>query len=121
MLTEDKEIEFKLIVSGTHLLKEYGYTYKDIKKDKIPILKKIKTLRSEINYKSRIKSASILLNKGIDVIANFSPDLIIYVGDREEVIIASLIGGYLEIPTMHFYGGDHVSDSHIDNPVRHAT
>jgi UDP-N-acetylglucosamine 2-epimerase (non-hydrolysing)/GDP/UDP-N,N'-diacetylbacillosamine 2-epimerase (hydrolysing) len=57
----------------------------------------------------------------VDIVANYNPDLIIYAGDREEVIIASLIGGYLEIPTMHFFGGDHVKDSHIDNPIRHAT
>jgi len=121
LLSLDKAINFKLIVSGAHLSKEYGYTYSEIKKDRISVLSTIKTLNSEINQKSRIKSASKLLEKGIDVISNFKPDLIIYAGDREEVIIASLIGGYLEIPTMHFYGGDHVSDSHIDNPVRHAT
>ena len=121
LFSKDEGIDFKLIVSGAHLLKEYGYTYSDIKKDKVPVLKTIKTLNSEINHKSRIKSASKLLEKGIDIVSNFQPDLIIYAGDREEVIIASLIGGYLEIPTMHFYGGDHVSDSHIDNPVRHAT
>lgn len=121
LLSREKGINFKLIVSGTHLSNDYGYSYSDIKKDKIPVLKTIKTLDSKINHKSRIKSAGKLLDKGIDVVFNFNPDLIIYAGDREEVIIASLIGGYLEIPTMHFYGGDHVSDSHIDNPVRHAT
>ncbi len=68
-----------------------------------------------------MKSASILLQNTLDVVANFNPDLIIFAGDREEVIMASLIGGYLEIPTIHFFGGDHVEDSHIDNPVRHAT
>jgi len=121
LLSKDQGINFKLIVSGAHLSKEYGYTYSDIKKDKIPVLTTIKTLSSNVNHKSRIKSASKLLENGIDVVSKFKPDLIIYAGDREEVIIASLIGGYLEIPTMHFYGGDHVSDSHIDNPVRHAT
>ena len=121
LLTLDNEIDFRLIVSGTHLLKEYGYSYSDIKKDKIPILQTINTLKSNIDDKSRIKSASKLFEIAIDEVYKFQPDLLIYAGDREEVIIASLIGGYLEIPTMHFYGGDHVSDSHIDNPIRHAT
>lgn len=121
LLSLDNEIDFRLIVSGAHLLKEYGYSYSDIKKDKIPILQTIKTLKSDIDDKSRIKSASKLLEIAIDEVYKFQPDLLIYAGDREEVIIASLIGGYLEIPTMHFYGGDHVSDSHIDNPIRHAT
>lgn len=50
----------------------------------------------------------------------FSPDLIIYAGDREDVMIGALLGGYLGIPTVHFFGGDHASDGHIDNPIRHA-
>src|SRR5690606_6806629 len=28
--------------------------------------------------------------------------------------------GFLDIPTAHFFGGDHAADGHIDNPVRHA-
>tara|TARA_B100001093_G_scaffold520294_1_gene614402 strand:- start:23679 stop:24836 length:1158 start_codon:yes stop_codon:yes gene_type:complete len=121
LLSMDEEINFKLIVSGAHLSKKFGYTYSLIKKDKIPVLATVKTLSSENNLKSRIKSGAKLLEKGVDLVSDFQPDLMIYAGDREEVIVASLIGGYLEIPTMHFYGGDHVSDSHIDNPVRHAT
>lgn len=121
LLSKDNEIDFRLIVSGAHLSKQHGYSYTEIKKDNIPVLKTIKTLNSRTNHKSRIKSASKLLEKSIDEVHKFQPDLIMYAGDREEVIIGSLVGGYLEIPTMHFYGGDHVSDSHIDNPIRHAT
>lgn len=121
MLDKDESIELRLIVSGAHLSKSYGYSVKDIEKDGLKILAKIETLLDSDTKASRIKSASILLQNSIDIIANFKPDLLIYAGDREEVIIASIIGGYLEIPTIHFFGGDHVRDSHIDNPARHAT
>lgn len=121
LLDKDVEIEFKLIVSGAHLSHEYGYSVEDIEADGLDILAKIGTLQRLDTKNARIKSASTLLQKAIDIVQNYVPDLIIYAGDREEVIVASLIGGYLEIPTMHFFGGDHVQDSHIDNPVRHAT
>ena len=119
-LRDDPDIDFKLIVSGAHLSRNYGYTVKDIEKDNMPILAKIETLINSDSKASRIKSGSILLQNAIDIVANYSPDLILYAGDREDVIMVSLIGGYLEIPTLHFFGGDHVADSHIDNPVRHA-
>lgn len=121
MLNNDKEIDLRLIVSGAHLSKTYGYSVKDIEKDGLKIFAKIETLLDSDTKASRLKSASILLQNSIDLIANFEPDLILFAGDREEVMIASLIGGYLEIPTIHFFGGDHVKDSHIDNPIRHAT
>jgi len=121
MLNNDPDIDLRLIVSGAHLSKSYGYSVKEIKKDGLKILAKIETLLDSDTKASRIKSASILLQNSIDIVANFNPDLILYAGDREDVIVASLIGGYLEIPTIHFFGGDHVKDSHIDNPVRHAT
>ena len=121
LLEKDETIELQMIVSGAHLSKTYGYTVKDIENDGLNILAKIETLIDSDTKASRIKSASILLQNAIDIVVSYTPDIIIYAGDREEVIMASIIGGYLEIPTIHFFGGDHVKDSHIDNPVRHAT
>ena len=121
LLNQDKDIEFKIIVSGAHLSKRYGYSVKDIEADKLDIIAKIETLLDSDTKASRIKSGAILFQNSIDIVSAYKPDMIIYAGDREEVMIASIIGGYLEIPTVHFFGGDHVKDSHIDNPVRHAT
>jgi UDP-N-acetylglucosamine 2-epimerase (non-hydrolysing)/GDP/UDP-N,N'-diacetylbacillosamine 2-epimerase (hydrolysing) len=119
-LKEDKDINLKLLVSGAHLSKTYGLSVERIYEDGFDILAEIETLIDSDTRKSRIKSASLLLQNSIDIIAGFAPDLLMYAGDREDVIIASLIGGYLNIPTAHFYGGDHVIDGNIDNSVRHA-
>lgn len=121
LLSKDKDIEFKIIVSGAHLSERSGYTVTDIENDKLDILARIDTLSESDAKVSRIKSGAKLLFEAIEIVAEYNPDMIIYAGDREEVIMASIIGGYLEIPTVHFFGGDHVKDSHIDNPVRHAT
>ena len=121
LLNNDKEIEFGLIVSGAHLSKTFGYTVREIENDGMKIFYKIETLIDSDSKAARIKSAAILLQNCIDIVDKLQPDLLIYAGDREEAIVAALVGGYLEIPTIHFFGGDHVKDSHIDNPVRHAT
>lgn len=121
LLSRDKDIDFKVIVSGAHLSERSGYTIKDIEEDGLEILAKIETLQSADTKASRVMSGAILLQNSINLVSEYKPDMIIYAGDREEVIVASIIGGYLEIPTVHFFGGDHVKDSHIDNPVRHAT
>ena len=120
LLHQDKEIDLQLLVGGAHLSESFGYSVKQIEKDNFNILLKIESLLDANSKSSRIKSFSILLQNSIDAIASFNPDLILYAGDREDVMLGAMIGGYLEIPTLHFYGGDHVNDGHIDNPIRHA-
>lgn len=121
LLNKDIDIEFKLIVSGAHLSPAFGKTITEIEKDKFDILLKVETLLSSDSSVSRLKSASILLQSLSDVVAEYSPDLLIYAGDREDVLMYALLGGFLGIPTVHFYSGDHASDGYIDNSIRHAT
>lgn len=119
-LSNDADVDFRLLVGGAHLSKTYGYTVDLIKKDGIPILAMVESLMDSDTPSSRLKTASIMLQSSIDIVASWAPDLILYAGDREEVWIGALLGVYLEIPTVHFYGGDHTVTGHVDNPVRHA-
>jgi len=119
-LHNDKNIEFKLLVTGAHLSKVSGYSVSEIEKDNLDILLKIESLINADSLSSRIKSASIFLQSSIDIVQAYNPDLIIYAGDREETMIGALLGSYLNIPTAHFFGGDHAQDGHVDNPIRHA-
>lgn len=119
-LHNDSEIDLQLMVGGAHNSPSFGLTKEDIKSDGFNILINIESLLDADSKSSRLKSASILLLSAIDIVNQFTPDLIIYAGDREEVMIGALLGGYLSIPTLHFFGGDHAADGHIDNPLRHA-
>ena len=121
LLHNDIDIDFKIIVSGAHLSHSFGYSINQIKQDNFDILLEIETLLNSDTGLSRVKSASLLLQNSLETISKFSPDLMIYAGDREDVLMYSMIGGYLQIPTIHFFSGDHVEDGYIDNPIRHAT
>ena len=121
ILNEDKDIDFKIIVSGTHLSPNFGYSVEQIRKDGFDILLEIETLLNSDTGLARAKSASLLFQNSLETIAKFNPDLMIYAGDREDVLIYAMIGGYLNIPTIHVFAGDHVEDGYVDNPIRHAT
>lgn len=121
LLNDDENIDFKLIVSGAHLSKAFGYSVEQIRADKFDVLIEIETLLNSDTSIGRLKSASLLLQNSLDTISKFSPDLMMYAGDREDVLMYGMIGGYLNIPTLHFFAGDHVEDGYIDNPIRHAT
>ncbi|MDQ0156911.1 UDP-N-acetylglucosamine 2-epimerase [Robertmurraya andreesenii] len=120
-INEQEDFEISLIVSGAHLSDTYGYTVQNIREDKIPIIATIENLIDSNSKSSRIKSMSILLQSCIHTVENYKPDLILYPGDREDVMVGALLGAYMNIPTAHFFGGDHATDGHVDNMIRHAT
>lgn len=120
-LLADADVELRLLVSGAHLSPAQGYTVQHIRGDGMPILAEIETLISADSTSSRLKTASGLLGSAIDIVRHYAPDVIVFAGDREDVLVGGMLGAFLGIPTAHFFGGDHASDGHVDNPVRHAT
>jgi UDP-hydrolysing UDP-N-acetyl-D-glucosamine 2-epimerase len=119
-LAADLTLDFRLLVGGAHMSRTYGHSVDLIREDAIPILATVENLIDADTASARLKSASIMLQFSVDVVAQWNPELIIYAGDREEVWIGGVLGNYLGIPTVHFYGGDHTRSWHIDNPARHA-
>lgn len=121
LLHADPEVDLRLLVSGAHLSPAHGLTVDDIRNDGLRVLAEIETLISADSHSSRLKTASGLLAGSIDIVKQFAPDVIVFAGDREDVIVGAMLGVFLGLPTAHFFGGDHAADGHIDNPLRHAT
>lgn len=120
-LALDDEVDFQLVVSGTHLVPALGNSVSEIENDGFRIKYRIETLLAADSQASRIKSAAILQSACVDILSNEVPDLVIFAGDREDVLIYASVCAFLNIPSVHFFGGDHAKDGHVDNPVRHAT
>lgn len=120
LLHADPDIDLQLIVSGAHLSDTYGYSVSHIRDDGLNILAELETLINSDSKSSQLKTASLFLSSSIDIVKMYAPDIIIYAGDREDVLVGGMLGLFLGIPTVHFFGGDHASDGHIDNLLRHA-
>lgn len=114
------DVELGLLVSGAHLSPTYGLSVRNIEADGFPIVARLESLIDGNTRSARLKSLAILLQDSIQTVVHWRPDLILYPGDREDVMAGALAGAYLGIPTAHFFGGDHASDGNVDNPVRHA-
>ncbi len=111
----------QLIVTGTHLIKDMGFTIKDIKKDNYVITDTIEM------YKENIKDARYYGNalaRGIygftKTFVSLNPDWVIVYGDRLEMLAATLAAATLAIPIAHIYGGDKTDSGHIDESIRHS-
>jgi len=121
LLANDPDIDFRLLVSGAHLSAAYGRSVDLIRGDGFKILLEVESLINGDTLQSRLKTASIMLQGSVDVVAAWQPELILYAGDREDVLLGGMLGAFLGIPTVHFFGGDHEKDGHVDTLLRHAT
>lgn len=117
---EDSEIDFKLIVTGAHLTVGYEKSLQDIYKDGNHVVAEIENILSSDTNSSRARSTGILLSALTDVLKMEKPDVMIAPGDREEVICTAVACGYMDVPFLHFFGGDYAVSGHVDNMVRHA-
>ena len=121
LLDADTEVDFRLLVSGTHLSRKYGYSIENIRTDGFKILDTIESLPDEDSPVSRLVSAGVILQFASKIVADWKPELIVFAGDREDTLIYSMVGQFLGIPTLHFFGGDFENDGHPDTLTRSAT
>ena len=114
-----KKLTPYLIVSGSHLEKRFGNTFREILKDKVKINKKIKILNSSSNKLPIINLIGDGIKKFGKIINDLNPDAILILGDRYEILCAGISGLFLKIPIIHLYGGE-VTEGAIDENIRHA-
>jgi len=109
----------KLILSGAHLSDWHGSNLDNIVNDGFEIADKIDCLFSTNRTTQRIKGIGSLVTGISQCVERENPDLLIYVGDREEGIATALVGNYMDILFAHLSGGDPVWGN-ADDPIRFA-
>jgi GDP/UDP-N,N'-diacetylbacillosamine 2-epimerase (hydrolysing) len=119
-LNRDDATDFGLIVTGAHLMPGYENAVEEMRRDGNNILAEINDITGGDALKDRAAGIGLLMGPLTDALESFAPDLLIGVGDREEVPAAALAAAYMKIPFMHFFGGDFVPDGHPDNLARAA-
>ena len=118
-LKNDLSLTMKLIVTGSHLSKKHGFTIKEIVKSNLNIYKKIPTIYGNDEPKDISKSASIILKKLSNIFSYLKPDLLIVLGDRYEILIATFVATLHKIPIAHISGGE-ITEGSYDNQFRHS-
>ncbi len=112
-----KNINVKLIVTGTHISKKYGYTINEIKNDDISIDKCINNISNSKNDMSDIFSKTVLQFNKYFKYNNF--DTIVILGDRYEILGIAIACIFNSIPICHINGGEATLGA-IDEAIRHS-
>ena len=118
IIEKNNELELISIITGMHLLPEFGNTYKLVKKDFPNSVKIHMTLEGDTT-----RDMAHYLSSGIHNFADYfytnPPDILVVLGDRSESLAAALASLYLNIPIAHINGGD-ITGMTIDESIRHA-
>ena len=118
-LNKEKKIKLYILVTGSHLSKKFGNTYKEILKDGFKISKQIKIKPNLDTPKGILKSISIGMKGFLKAYKQLRPDLIIILGDRYETFSAAIAAHYSRIPIAHLHGGE-VTKGSTDDAIRHS-
>ena len=99
-IDEDDEISLEIVITGMHLLKEYGETYKEVEKD----FKNTKKIDIEISSKNNFEvlhSISIAMEKFSKHFCDNKYDALILLGDRYEILPVAIAAAFNNIPIIH--------------------
>lgn len=111
-------LELQLVVTGMHLLKEYGSSVEEILRDGFTPAARVDMYVGGDSPTAWAKSLGVEIQGLAQVLDMLSPDLVLVAGDRAEVLAATVTAAYMNIPVAHIQSGD--LSGHIDGSARHA-
>jgi GDP/UDP-N,N'-diacetylbacillosamine 2-epimerase (hydrolysing) len=113
----NRSMRLEIAVTGMHLMKEFGLSLAEIKKDGF----KYRTIDAKYKNKNPQPRPAFIgdfIGKFAIAVEKNRPDLILVLGDRTEMLAAACAAVYLGIPVAHIHGGEVTST--VDEISRHA-
>lgn len=115
----DSFFDVRLVVTGTHLSGEYGFTYQEIEQDDITIDDKIDILSGNDSYVGISETMANCMNQFARYFDRKRPDLLLILGDRYEILAVCIAAMVANIPIAHIHGGE-TTEGAIDEAIRHS-
>jgi len=118
LIEDDNNLELVPIITGMHLLSDFGDTYQLVGKD-FPGSVKVEMKLDGDSLKDMANYFALGVKNFADYFNKNKPDILVILGDRSEPLAAAFAAMYLNIPIAHINGGD-VSGGAVDESIRHA-
>lgn len=117
---KSKNLKLQLVVTGTHLLKNFGGTKKIIKKDgfKIDAIVPMFSKNDKDDGASMVRGMARTLARLPDIFIKLKPDIIFAGFDLDANLAAAITGMHMNIHVVHLQGGERSGT--IDEVLRHA-
>lgn len=119
-INDHPELEYRLIVSGSHLDNNFGKTLLEIQDDGFRVDAEVKIEMDAKSLTSNVQAiGSGVLAIG-DALKEINPDIMVVYADRFEGFAAVIASTQMNVPTAHIEGGDLTEGGALDDSVRHA-
>ena len=119
LIANDEELQLQLIATGMHLSPEFGYTLKEITEAGFKVDKKVECLLSSDSPIGISKTIALAVSGFADALAELTPDLVVVLGDRTEILGAVIATAMANIPIAHLHGGE-TTEGAYDEAIRHS-
>ncbi|WP_276726015.1 UDP-N-acetylglucosamine 2-epimerase [Capnocytophaga granulosa] len=119
LIANDKELQLQLIATGMHLSPEFGYTLNEITDAGFVVDKKVECLLSSDSSIGVSKTIALAVSGFADALAELTPDLVVVLGDRTEILGAVIATAMANIPIAHLHGGE-TTEGAYDEAIRHS-
>ena len=118
-MKRDRAFDLRVVASAMHLVREFGFTYREIEADGFRIDAKVKMLQPGDSPAAAAQSMGIGVRGFVGVYKRLEPDMVMLLGDRFEALSAASTALIMGIPIAHLSGGD-VTEGAFDDAIRHA-
>ncbi|MGA7061326.1 MAG: UDP-N-acetylglucosamine 2-epimerase [Candidatus Acidiferrales bacterium] len=118
-LSDNENVDLKIITLGSHLSPEFGNTVQEIVDDGFQIDSRVECLLSSDSDVGMAKTIGIATLSLADLFGQMRPDLLLLIADRYEMLAPASVALALRIPIAHIEGGE-ISEGAIDDAVRNA-
>lgn len=116
---ESESFKAELIVTGTHLSKDYGYTIEEIEKTDVRIDHKVRIPVKSDSAVEISKNQAKTLIKFSEIFEKEKYNAIVILGDRYEMLAIAIAAGNTRTPICHLCGGD-TTEGAMDEWIRHS-
>ena len=118
-LQDSSYCQLQTVVTGMHLSPEFGSTWQAIVADGFTIDWQVDMLLGSDSAVGVTKSMGLATIGFADAFAHLTPDLVVILGDRFEILAAASAALIAGIPIAHLHGGE-VTEGAYDDAIRHA-
>jgi UDP-N-acetylglucosamine 2-epimerase (non-hydrolysing)/GDP/UDP-N,N'-diacetylbacillosamine 2-epimerase (hydrolysing) len=113
------DLSLQLFVGGMHLSPEFGSTVRVVEADGFDIAARVEMLLSSDSPEGIAKSTGLGVMGFAQAYAAHRPDILVVLGDRFEMMAATLAALPFKIPVAHIHGGE-VTEGAMDEAHRHS-
>ena len=119
LIDDSPRLDLQVVVTGTHLLREFGHTVDAITQAGFAIAAEVRAITHANTGADVGRQVGAGTSEFTDTFGSLSPDVVVVLGDRYEMLAAAIAAFFLDVPIVHIHGGE-VTQGAFDDTIRHA-